>query len=50
MADNMMRTQQDNMVLEFFKIVDVFGSLNMAIDAVLSSKSTGLFGVSFGHI
>ena len=41
-ANIMMIIQQDKMALMFL-IVNIFGSLNMQIDAVRFSKSTGVF-------
>ena len=40
MANIMIKTQQDKMAF-IFLIVDVFGSLNMEIDAVCCSVSAG---------
>ena len=46
MADIMMKIQQDKMVLIFI-IVNVFGSLNMQIDAMFPIKSAGVIVFSF---
>ena len=48
MADIMMKVQLDKMAL-IILIWDVFGSLNMQIDAVFSSESAGVNSVSFEH-
>ena len=41
MADIMMKNQQDKMAI-ILLILDVFGSLNIQIDAVFSNESAGV--------
>ena len=42
MVSALMKIQQDKMVL-IFLTVDVFGSLNMEVDAVFSTESASVF-------
>ena len=48
MADIMMKMQLDKMAT-IILIWDVFGHLNIQIDAVLSSASIGVIGFTFKH-
>ena len=44
-----MKMQRDKIAL-IFLFVDGFESINMQIDSLFSSESTGAIGFAFGHI